>query len=145
MNADVYDMAHAQGALVGAVHPFDEVPDPFANPPERITDELPVDIALGKLDYMEIVGFSDQDRRQRFGTAAESWVSRSGGSGNGCHNGLCGANSWSSRNGPRLRFDSGRAGEGGCLDGCLEKRADICDERAADRIYAWRTTGWRVS
>jgi Tol biopolymer transport system component len=59
MNSDVYDMAHAQGALVGAVHPFDEVPDPFANPPQRITDELPVDVALGKLDYMEIVGFSD--------------------------------------------------------------------------------------
>ena len=59
MNADVYDMAHAQGALVGAVHPFDEVPDPFLNPPQRITDELPVDVALGKLDYMEIVGFSD--------------------------------------------------------------------------------------
>jgi TolB protein len=59
MNADVYDMAHAQGALVGAVHPFDAVPDPFANPLQRITDELPIDVALGKLDYMEIVGFSD--------------------------------------------------------------------------------------
>src|SRR6266849_2412838 len=59
MNADVYDMAHEQGALVGAVHPFDEVPDPFAKPAQRITDELPVDVALGKLDYMEIVGFSD--------------------------------------------------------------------------------------
>jgi TolB protein len=58
-NADVYDMGHAQGALVGAVHPFEEVPDPFANPPQSITDELPVDVALGKLDYMEIVGFSD--------------------------------------------------------------------------------------
>ncbi len=59
MNADVYDVAHTQGALVGAVHPFDEVPDPFAKPAQRITDELPVDVALGKLDYMEIVGFSD--------------------------------------------------------------------------------------
>jgi TolB protein len=59
MNADVYDMAHAQGALVGAVHPFDEVPDPFAQPAQRITDELPADVAFGKLDYMEIVGFSD--------------------------------------------------------------------------------------
>jgi TolB protein len=59
MNAEVYDMAHAQGALVGAVHPFDEVPDPFARPAQQITDELPVDVALGKLDYMEIVGFSD--------------------------------------------------------------------------------------
>lgn len=59
MNADVYDMAHAQGAIVGAVHPFDEEPDPFANPEQKITDEMPVDVALGKLDYMEIVGFSD--------------------------------------------------------------------------------------
>lgn len=59
MNLDVYDMAHAQEALVGAVHPFDEAPDPFAKPAQRITDELPVDVALGKLDYMEIVGFSD--------------------------------------------------------------------------------------
>ena len=61
MNADVFDMAHSQGALVGAVHPFDvgEVPDPFATPAKTITDELPVDVALGKLDYMEIVGFSD--------------------------------------------------------------------------------------
>ena len=61
MNADVFDMAHEQGALVGAVHPFDEVPDPFAQPAQRITDELPVDVALGKLDYMEIVGFSDHE------------------------------------------------------------------------------------
>ena len=59
MNADVYDIAHAKGALVGEVHPFDEAPDPFAKPVQRITDELPVDVALGKLDYMEIVGFSD--------------------------------------------------------------------------------------
>jgi TolB protein len=67
MNADVYDMAHAQGALVGAVHPFDDVPDPFANPGQKITDELPVDVALGKLDYMEIVGFSDHK------STAEVW------------------------------------------------------------------------
>jgi TolB protein len=67
MNADVYDMAHAQGALVGAVHPFDAEPNPFANPPARITDELPVDVALGKLDYMEIVGFSDH------GSTAAVW------------------------------------------------------------------------
>jgi len=59
MNADVYDMAHDLGALVGAVHPFDEAPDPFANPQQRMTDEVPVDVALKKLDYMEIVGFSD--------------------------------------------------------------------------------------
>lgn len=58
-NADVADMAHAQGALVGYVHPFDEAPDPFAQSPQTITDELPVDVALGKVDYIEVVGFSD--------------------------------------------------------------------------------------
>jgi TolB protein len=67
MNADVYDMAHGHGALVGAVHPFDEIPDPFAVPAQRITDELPIDVALGKLDYMEIVGFSDH------GSTAAVW------------------------------------------------------------------------
>jgi Tol biopolymer transport system component len=59
MNADVADMAHARGALVGYVHPFDEEPEPLKNPSEKITNELPVDVALGKVDYMEIVGFSD--------------------------------------------------------------------------------------
>jgi Tol biopolymer transport system component len=56
-NADVADLAHAQGALVGYVHPFDTFPDPAS--PEPLTDELPVDVALGKVDYMEILGFSD--------------------------------------------------------------------------------------
>jgi TolB protein len=59
MNADVADMAHARGALVGYVHPFDEYPDPLAEPRQPLTNELPVDVALGKVDYMEILGFSD--------------------------------------------------------------------------------------
>jgi hypothetical protein len=57
-NADVADMAHAQGALIGAVHPFEEAPDP-ANRAIPLHDELPVDVALAKLDYIEVVGFSD--------------------------------------------------------------------------------------
>jgi hypothetical protein len=56
-NADVADLAHAQGALVDYVHPFDTFPDPAESAP--LTDELPVDVALGKVDYMEILGFSD--------------------------------------------------------------------------------------
>lgn len=59
MNADVADLAHARGALVGYVHPFDEYPDPVARPRELLTHELPIDVALGKVDYVEIVGFSD--------------------------------------------------------------------------------------
>jgi TolB protein len=56
-NADVADMAHDQQALVGYVHPFETVPDPAKD--ASLTDEFPVDVALGKVDYIEVVGFSD--------------------------------------------------------------------------------------
>jgi hypothetical protein len=59
MNADVADIAHARGALVGYVHPFDDYPEPLLKPHEALTMELPVDVALGKVDYLEILGFSD--------------------------------------------------------------------------------------
>jgi hypothetical protein len=55
-NANVADLAHEQGALVGYVHPLDTVPDPLK---DAITFELPADVALGKVDYIEVVGFSD--------------------------------------------------------------------------------------
>ncbi len=58
-NADVADMAHAQGAVVGYVHPFEEQPLPLTRPAHTDADELPVDVALGKVDYLEIVAFSD--------------------------------------------------------------------------------------
>ena len=58
-NAAVADLAHASGALVGYVHPFEEEPTPLDHPVHTDADELPVDVALGKVDYMEIVGFSD--------------------------------------------------------------------------------------
>jgi TolB protein len=58
-NAEVADMAHAQGALVGYVHPFEEPPQPLSHPAHTDADELPVDVALGKVDYMEIVSFAD--------------------------------------------------------------------------------------
>jgi TolB protein len=57
-NADVYDLGHAQGALLGYVHPFDTRPDPF-NDAEALSYELPADVALGKVDYFEVMGFSD--------------------------------------------------------------------------------------
>jgi len=57
-NADMADLAHAQGALVGYVHPFDVKPDP-ADTAEPLTDELPADVALGKVDYIEVMGYSD--------------------------------------------------------------------------------------
>lgn len=56
-NATIADLAHAQNALVGYVHPFDVAPDPDHD--KTITNELPIDVALGKVDYYEVVGFSN--------------------------------------------------------------------------------------
>jgi TolB protein len=64
-NAAVADLAHAQQGLVGYVHPFDFAPDPVKDPtltqgePLDVALELPVDVALGKVDYIEAMGFSD--------------------------------------------------------------------------------------
>jgi hypothetical protein len=66
MNADVADRAHAGGALVGYVHPFDDPPHPF-DATEALSNELPVDVALGKVDYIEVLGFSDHR------TTADVW------------------------------------------------------------------------
>jgi hypothetical protein len=57
-NTVVADLAHAQGALVGYVHPFDTVPDP-SDKNTKLVHELPVTVAFGKADYIEVVGFSD--------------------------------------------------------------------------------------
>jgi Tol biopolymer transport system component len=57
-NADVLTEARAQGGVTGYVHPFDEPIDP-ADTTIPLHMELPVDAALGLVDYMEILGFSD--------------------------------------------------------------------------------------
>jgi len=57
-NAEVADLAHAQGAVVGYVHPFDSDPDP-SDTTHPLTAEFPVDLALGKVDYYEAMGFVD--------------------------------------------------------------------------------------
>jgi hypothetical protein len=70
-NATILDLAHAQAALTGYVHPFDVVPDlakdpasfpknPNAVPGFQAGDgiALAADVALGKVDYLEVVGFS---------------------------------------------------------------------------------------
>jgi TolB protein len=57
-NPAVIEMAHAQGAIAGYVHPFEDVPDPNDRS-VALTSDLPVAAALGAVDYMEIVGFSD--------------------------------------------------------------------------------------
>jgi len=57
-NADIADLVHARGGLVGYVHPYDDEPHPYATN-EALSNALPVDVALGKVDYIEILGFSD--------------------------------------------------------------------------------------
>ena len=64
-NGVIADLAHAQHALAGYVHPFDERADPEAAVP--LTNALPADVAHGKVDYYEVVGFSDHQ------ASAEVW------------------------------------------------------------------------
>jgi hypothetical protein len=56
-NGAIADLAHAQHALVGYVHPFDWVIDPEKE--KNLSHTLPADVALGKTDYLEIVSFAD--------------------------------------------------------------------------------------
>ncbi len=56
-NVAIADDAHAQGALVGYVHLYDTPPDPKGA--GRLSHEFPVDVALGKVDYFEAVGFDE--------------------------------------------------------------------------------------
>ena len=64
-NAVVADLAHQQHALVGYAHPFDIEVDPASDrtlthgEPLDEALELPADAALGKVDYIEVLGFSD--------------------------------------------------------------------------------------
>ncbi len=57
-NATIMDLAHEQGGITGYVHPFDVYPDP-RDTTKPLTNELPVDVALGKVDYYEALGFVD--------------------------------------------------------------------------------------
>jgi hypothetical protein len=64
-NGVIADLAHAQGALVGYVHPYD-----WRIVPEReksLSHALPADVSAGKVDYLEVMGFSDHQ------ATAEVW------------------------------------------------------------------------
>jgi hypothetical protein len=57
-NAVAAELAHGQNAAVGYVHPFG-APPPNPATDESLTNALPVDAALGNVDYYEVVGFAD--------------------------------------------------------------------------------------
>ncbi len=56
-NTTIFDLSHAEGGVSGYAHSYEEVPDP--SNPAPLTHALPVDVALGKVDYLEVGGFSD--------------------------------------------------------------------------------------
>ena len=56
-NGAVADLTHAQHGLVGYAHPFDEPVDPEKD--ASLSNALPADVAHSKVDYYEVVGFSD--------------------------------------------------------------------------------------
>jgi len=57
-NAAVFDLARAQGAITGYVHPFDFVPE-FSEITGGVPYELPVDVATRRVDFLEVMGYSD--------------------------------------------------------------------------------------
>ncbi len=57
-NADVMTEARAQGAVTGYVHPGDVMAD-TTKPDQTAAYGIPVDVALGLVDYMELVSFSE--------------------------------------------------------------------------------------
>ncbi|MEK6781914.1 MAG: CehA/McbA family metallohydrolase [Bacteroidota bacterium] len=57
-NSFVADRAHEQHGLVGYVHPF-EKSEIFPDQSATLFNELPIDVALGKVNYFELIGFSD--------------------------------------------------------------------------------------
>ncbi len=56
-NGVISDLARAQGALVGYVHIADAPVDPPKE--KKLSYELPATVAHGKVDYLEVMGFSD--------------------------------------------------------------------------------------
>lgn len=57
-NGFVADAAHKQGGFVGYVHPY-EIPEIFPDQAATISHTDPIDAALGRVDYYELLGFSD--------------------------------------------------------------------------------------
>ncbi len=99
-NSDVFDLAHAQGGLTAYAHPFDAKPDPLDVKESRA---LPIDAALGKLDYLEVMGFSDHlITSEILVPASQLRLSHSGRRRHGCVSEFCVA-SRACRPGSRLR------------------------------------------
>ena len=58
-NVTVTDMARDQGAISGYVHPFFGFPLPDPDNDAALTNALPIDAALDKVDFYEVVAFAE--------------------------------------------------------------------------------------
>ena len=141
-NAAVADMGHAEGALVGYVHPFEAIPDPAHD--KNLTSELPVDVALGKVDYIEILGFSDHKSTAAvWYRSVELWLSSAGRSRHGRDDEL----RLTTRSfGPQssLCCSLPSAATAQSMAGKLKKRTDLYNERASLEISARKSRDWRA-
>jgi hypothetical protein len=63
-NSFIADRAHDQKALVSYVHPF-EIFEVLPDQSSTLFNELPIDVALGKIDYYELIGFSDHKASEK--------------------------------------------------------------------------------
>ena len=125
MNVDVADLAHARGALVGYAHPFDGYPEPLAKPGDTLTNELPVDVALGKIDYLEVMGFSDHRATARvWYPIVEPGIPDSSGRGHR-HDGELRLAARAGRDEPRVSAGAGRSGRVHRVAGVAEARAQF--------------------
>jgi hypothetical protein len=56
-NGVIADLVHQQNGLVGHAHPFDAEVVPAKE--KSLSNSLPAEAVLGKIDYLEVMGFSD--------------------------------------------------------------------------------------
>ena len=130
------DLAHEQGGVTGYVHPFDSS-SRSGDTTRPLTHELPVDVALGKVDYYEALGFVDD-----YTATARVWYQLlncgfrlPGRGGHRCHGELRVA-PWSGRHEPGVREE--RAAGSPALAGRAQGRADLRHQRTAAGLYSER-------
>lgn len=63
-NSFIADRAHDQKGLVGIAHPF-EISEVIPDQSSTLFNEAPIDVALGKIDYYELIGFSDHKASEK--------------------------------------------------------------------------------
>ncbi len=143
MNADIADIGHARGALVGYVHPFDDPPEPLAKPHEA-ADERAAGRCRARQSRLHGDSRFQRPSHDRCGLVppAELGISDSGGRRHRCD----GEFRFAARTGrhePRLCARARRPLERGAVARCAQSGAQPCDQRPVARIRARRRASRR--